>query len=324
MKENSKCKCLSAALAAAAMCLTPIGLAAAAYPDKPVAVILPFAAGNSMDVQLRIIGEYLQNKHGITILSTPKPGGSGVPASLEMKNAKPDGYTLGYTSANVLTVVPQIKNTGFTYKDFKYVAQLNVSPMVWAIRADLDVKSVADLMEKAKEKGKFNIASSGALTAQRFYHANIMKRFPDSDLPYVPYDGGSQVIPALLGGHVTIAFSPASYFKSHVEAGTVKILATTHETRLPEYPDAPTFTELFGKGFIYDAVYGVVAPAGTPDDRVQRMQELFKEALADPGVKEKFTKANMTTDYLPGAEFGKMVEYYNDVFSEPIKNANIK
>jgi tripartite-type tricarboxylate transporter receptor subunit TctC len=313
------------ALAATVLCMASFDPAAAAYPDKPITLILPFAAGDSMDVSSRIIGEYLQKKHNITILSTPKPGGSGVPASLEMKNAKPDGYTLGYTSANVLTVVPQIKNTGYTYKDFKYVAQINVSPMIWAIRADLDVKDVPDLMEKAaKEKGKYNVASSGAFTAQRFYHANIIKRFPNADLPYVPYDGSSQTIPALLGGHVTIAFSPASYFKSHVEAGTLKILATTHAKRLPDYPDAPTFTELFGKGFIYDAVYGVVAPANTPDDRVQRMQELFKEALADPDVQEKFAKVNMTTDYLPGAEFRKVVEYYNDVFSEPIKNANIK
>lgn len=318
-------KCLLVFLTAAMLCPASFSVAAAEYPEKPVTLILPFSAGNSMDVSSRIVGEYLQKKYDITLLSTPKPGGSGVPASLEMKNAKPDGYTLGYTSANVLTVVPQIKNTGFTYKDFKYVAQLNVSPMVWAIRADLDVKDVPDLMEKAtKTQGKYNVASSGAFTAQRFYHANIMKRFPNADLPYVPYDGGSQVIPALLGGHVTIAFSPASYFKSHVEAGTVKILATTHATRLPEYPDAPTFTELFGEGFIYDAVYGVVAPANTPDDRVQRMQELFKEALADPDVQEKFAKVNMTTDYLPGVEFGKMVEYYHNVFAEPIKNANIK
>ena len=316
---------LTVFLASTVFCLVSSGQAAAAYPDQPITLILPFAAGNSMDVSSRIVGEYLQRKHNITILSTPKPGGSGVPASLETKNAKPDGYTLGYTSANVLTVVPQIKPTGFTYKDFKYVAQLNVSPMVWAIRADLGVKDIPDLMKKAAEtKGKYNVASSGAFTAQRFYHANILKRFPDADLPYVPYDGGSEVIPALLGGHVTIAFSPASYFNSYVEAGTVKILATTHETRLSEYPDAPTFTELFGEGFIYDAVYGVVAPGGTPDDRVLRMQELFKEALADPDVKEKFAKVNMTTDYLPGVEFGKVVEYYNNVFSEPIKNANIQ
>ncbi|MCC8193343.1 MAG: tripartite tricarboxylate transporter substrate binding protein, partial [Deltaproteobacteria bacterium] len=114
------CQRLFVFLASTALCLAFHGQAAAEYPDKPVTLILPFSAGNSMDVSSRIVGEYLQKKHNITILSTPKPGGSGVPASLEMKNARPDGYTLGYTSANVLPVVPQIKNTGFTYKDFKY------------------------------------------------------------------------------------------------------------------------------------------------------------------------------------------------------------
>ncbi len=313
---------LICALAVAA----PAGTALADdYPSKPITLILPFAAGNTTDISARIVTEYIQKKHNITILVTAKPGGSGVPASVEVKNAKPDGYTLGYTSANVLTVLPQFKNTGFTYKDFKYVAQINVSPMVWAVRTDSGITSVEDLMKKAEEKGKYNLASPGAFTAQRFYHDNIMQRYPKSDLPYVPYNGGAEVMSALIGKHTSVAFFPLMTVKPYLATGEVSLLATSSGKRLDGYPDVPTFTDLFGEGFIYDAVYGVIAPGKTPDDRVAKIQGLIKEALENPEVQEKFAKVSMTCDYLPGTEWKKVVEYYQDVFSEPISKAkNLK
>ena len=299
--------------------------AADKYPSKPIVLVLPFAAGNNMDISARIVAEYLQQKHNITLLVTPKPGGSGVPASLEVKNAKPDGYTLGYSSANVLTVLPQFKDTGFTYKDFKYIAQINVSPMVWAVRTDSGIKDVEDLMKKSEEKGKYNLSSPGAFTAQRFYHDNIMQRYPKSDLPYVPYNGGAEVLSALLGKHVSVGFFPLMSAKPYLASGELSLLATSSGNPLPGYPDVPTFTQLYGEGFIYDAVYGMIAPAKTPDAIIEKFQSLMKEALEDPGVREKFAKVNMTCDYLPGTEWKKVVEYYQNAFSEPISKAkNLK
>ena len=291
------------------------------YPSKPITLVLPFAAGGTVDVTARIVAEYLQMKHDITVLVTPKPGGSGVPASLDVKKAKPDGYTLGYTSANVLTVLPQFKDTGFTYKDFKYVAQMNVSAMIWTARTDSGIKDIADLMKKAEEKGRYNLASPGAFTAQRFYHDNIMQRHPKSDLPYVPYNGGAEVLSAVLGKHVSVGFFPLMTAQPYVNSGELKVLATTSAKPLSKYPDVPTFTQLYGEGFIFDAVYGIIAPAKTPDDRILRIQELVKEALADPDVQEKFAKVNASADYLPGAEWKAIVEYYQNVFSGPIQKA---
>jgi tripartite-type tricarboxylate transporter receptor subunit TctC len=301
----------------------PAAKAAAAdkYPSKPIVLILPFAAGNTLDISARIVSEYLQKKHNITLVVTPRPGGSGVPASLEVKNAQPDGYTLGYSSANVLTVLPQFKNTGFTYKDFKYIAQLNISPMVWAVRTDSGITSVEDLMKKAEEKGKYNLSSPGAFTAQRFYHDNIMQRYPKADLPYVPYNGGAEVLSALLGKHVSVGFFPLMSAKPFLTTGELSLLATSSGKRLKDYPNIPTFTDLYGKGFIYDAVYGMIAPAKTPDAIIEKVQNLIKEALEDPEVQEKFAKVSMTCDYLPSKEWKDVVEYYQDVFAEPISKA---
>lgn len=290
------------------------------FPDRPITLIMPFGAGNAPDTAARIIAEYLQNKHNITVLITSKPGGSGIPATLDVIKARPDGYTLGLTSANVLTVVPQYKNCGFTYKDLAPVAQLNVFTMGWGVRADSDIKSVQDLMEKATaEPDKFSLASPGALTAQRFYHENVMKRFPDAKLPYVAYNGGAELVTALLGKHITVGFTPVVNFKPHLQ--DIRVIAVCGATRDPDYPDAPTFTELFGEGFVFDSVYGIVAPKKTPQARLQRLQELFKEASADPEVQAKFAKVNMTPNYLSGLEFGKIIADYQKLFEEPIRHA---
>ena len=256
MKRNlSRMFRTGVAAAAALLCAMPFQAAAEDYPSRPITLIMPFGAGNAPDTAARIIGDYLQRKHNITLLITSKPGGSGIPATLETVRARPDGYTISLTSANVLTVVPQYKKCGFTYKDLAPVAQVNVFTMGWGVRADSGIASVQDLMDKAKaERGKYSLASPGAFTAQRFYHANVMKLFPESDLPYV-------------------------------------------------------------------AVYGIVAPLKTPKDRIERLQSLIKEALSDPDVQAKFAKVNMTTNYLPADEFGKVIEGYYKLFEEPIRKA---
>lgn len=289
----------------------------AEFPDRPITLIMPFGAGNAPDTAARIIAEYLQKKHNITLLITSKAGGSGIPATIELIKSRPDGYTLSLTSANVLTVVPQYKDCGFTYKDVAPVAQINVFAMCWGVRADSGITSVEDLMAKAKaEPKKYNVASPGAFTAQRFYHKAIMEKFPDADLPYVPYAGGAEIVTALLGNHIAVGFTPAVNFKPYPD---IRVIAVCGAKRSPHYPDAPTFTEILGPGFVFDSVYGIVAPLKTPKDRLAKLENLFKEALADPEVQAKFAKVNMSTDYLSGADFGKEIEKYFKLFEEPIR-----
>ena len=155
------------------------------------------------------------------------------------------------------------------------------------------------------ERGKYSLASPGAFTAQRFYHANVMKLFPESDLPYVAYNGGAEIVTALLGNHISAGFTPVVNFKPHKD---IRVIAVCGAQRDPNYPDAPTFKEMFGDGFVFDSVYGIVAPLKTPKDRIERLQSLIKEALSDPDVQAKFAKVNMTTNYLPADEFGKVIE----------------
>lgn len=182
MKRNlSRMFRTGVAAAAALLCAMPFQAAAEDYPSRPITLIMPFGAGNAPDTAARIIGDYLQRKHNITLLITSKPGGSGIPATLETVRARPDGYTISLTSANVLTVVPQYKKCGFTYKDLAPVAQVNVFTMGWGVRADSGIASVQDLMDKAKaERGKYSLASPG-----RVYGPALLPRQRDEAVPRI-------------------------------------------------------------------------------------------------------------------------------------------
>ncbi|RRD70701.1 MULTISPECIES: tripartite tricarboxylate transporter substrate binding protein [unclassified Desulfovibrio] len=288
------------------------------FPEKPITLIMPFGTGNAPDTLARIIGEYLQTKHGVTLLITSKAGGSGIPAMVELSRARPDGYTISLTSANILTVVPQVKPCGFTWESFTHIAQVSEFTMGWGVLPASGITSLVDLMGKAKAApDKYSLGSPGALTAQRFFHMQLMKHFPGSNVPYVAYNGGGELITALLGGHISVAYTPIANFLPH--KNNIRVIAVSSAKRDPYYPDVPTFAELVSKNLIFDSVYGIVGPKLIPAERVERLQALFREALADPGVQAKLKQVYIRPNFLPGVEFSDVLKQYNDFFTEPIR-----
>lgn len=319
MQRLFKPRVLAAAVCLAALvCLSLPVRAAGTFPDRPITMLMPFGAGNAPDTMARVIGEYLQTKHGITMLITSKAGGSGIPAMVELARSKPDGYTISLTSASVLTVVPQVKPCGFTWQSFTPIAQTCEFTMGWGVLSSSGITSLEDLMAKAKaEPDKYSVGSPGALTAQRFFHMQLMKHFPDSNLPYVPYNGGGELVTALLGGHIAVAYTPVANFLPHKD--NIRVIAVSSRKRDDYYPNAPTFVELVDKNLVFESIYGIVGPRGIPADRVARLEGLFKEALNDPGVREKLKNIYVRPSYLPGPEFGKVLEEYSKFFSAAIR-----
>ena len=143
-----------AVLAVSTLLLGMPNMAKSAYPDRPVTVIIPFGPGGAVDIAARILAEYMQNKHKITLNVVCKAGGAGAPAMLDVAKARPDGYTFGFPAIATFSATPQIKNTGYTDKDFRAVAQISVMWLSLAVNADSGIKSFTDLMEAAKKKGK--------------------------------------------------------------------------------------------------------------------------------------------------------------------------
>ncbi len=294
-------------------------VSAAKFPSRPINLIMPFGVGNAPDAMARIIGEYLQKKHNITLVIVSKPGGGGVPAMMDVIHSQPNGYTLSLTSANVLTVLPQYKNVGFTYSDLAHVAQLTTFTMGWAVHVDSGITSIEELMKKAEENpGKYTLASPGAFSGQRFFHNALMKHFPKADFPYVAYDSGAEVVAALLGKHVSVGFTPIQNFIPHKD---LRIIAVSSAQRSPQVPDAQTFVEVLGKDFVYDSIYGIVASKKTPSSVLKQLEELFAEALRDPEVQQRFKKVGVVPSFLPGSGFTRVLGAYSALFEEPIRQA---
>ncbi|MBS6141609.1 MAG: tripartite tricarboxylate transporter substrate binding protein [Bilophila sp.] len=297
-------KILTCALLACALLFSGTPNASAAYPDRPVTIIIPFGPGGAVDIAARILAEYFQTKHNITLNIVCKAGGAGAPAMLDVAKARPDGYTFGFPAIATFSTTPQIKNTGYTLKDFRAVAQVTVMWLSLAVNGDSGIKDIKGLMEAAKANpGKVNFATHGALSTQRLFMTRLLKAFPDVSLPHVGYTSGHEVSTALLGRHITSAFGVTTNQKPYVESGDFTMIGVSSPQRLPDFPDVPTFAEQIGDEYTFASSHGLVAPKRVPNDRIETMQNLLKEALADPDVQAKFAKAGLTTDYLPADQF---------------------
>lgn len=301
-------------------------LAKAAYPDRPVTIIIPFGPGGAVDIAARILAEYFQNKHQITLNIVCKGGGAGAPAMLDVSRARPDGYTFGFPALATFSATPQIKKTGYTIDNFKAVAQITNMWLSLSVNSDSGIKTVNDLFEKAKqEPGKYNYASHGALSTQRIFMTNVLKAYPDVNLPHISYTSGHDVSTALLGKHITAAFGVTTNQKPYVASGDFTMIAVSSDKRLEEFPDVPTFKEQLGNNdaFVFASSHGLIAPKRTPDSCIITMQNLIKEALADPDVQEKFKKAGLTTDYLPADEFQKVMDEIWVYIGKTLKENNL-
>lgn len=313
-------KILTCALLACALLFSGTPNASAAYPDRPVTIIIPFGPGGAVDIAARILAEYFQTKHNITLNIVCKAGGAGAPAMLDVAKARPDGYTFGFPAIATFSTTPQIKNTGYTLKDFRAVAQVTVMWLSLAVNGDSGIKDIKGLMEAAKANpGKVNFATHGALSTQRLFMTRLLKAFPDVSLPHVGYTSGHEVSTALLGRHITSAFGVTTNQKPYVESGDFTMIGVSSPQRLPDFPDVPTFAEQIGDEYTFASSHGLVAPKRVPNDRIETMQNLLKEALADPDVQAKFAKAGLTTDYLPADQFQTAVNHMWKIIGDIMK-----
>ena len=298
--------------------------AKAAYPDRPINIIIPFGPGGAVDIAARIIAENLQSK-GVTLNIICKGGGAGAPAMLDVARAKPDGYTYGFPAISTFATTPQAKKTGYSLKNFRAVAQITDMILSLAVRTDSGITNFQELLDALKkDPDKVNFASHGAFSSQRLYMLKLQKK-TGVEVPHVTYTSGHEVSTALLGGHIFSAFGVTTNQLPYVEAGNFRVIGVTSKERAKELPDTPTFAEQFGNDpdLVYPSPHGLIAPARTPDDRVITMQNLIKEALADPTVQAKFAKAGLTCDYLPHDEFQKVMNNMWTTVGTILKDNNL-
>lgn len=272
------------ALACTAVC----GLAQAqGYPVKTVRLVYPIAPGGGMDVFVRTASQRLSEAWGQPVVVENKPGAGGILATEYVARSAPDGYTLLVTSpTQVINPLIYSKLPYDPVKDFAPVTQMVAMTQVVVINSALPVKNLRELIDLAKTKpGVLNYASFGVGTAAHLV-MEMIQTMAGIKLNHVPYKGGAQAMADVVAGQVQITYGTLGTMSSHWKAGRVRPLAVDGARRLANYPDLPTVAETL-PGFESTSWLGLLAPAGTPREAINRIPAELRKILNDPAFREK-------------------------------------
>ena len=257
------------------------------YPSKPISFVVPYAAGGSSDTRSRQLAQQLSAKLNVPVVVENKPGASGNIGTGFIARATPDGYTIGLGNFAPLAVNKALygKSLGFDpEKDIAPIALIERGALVLGVNAKSPYSDFASLLDAAKaDPQKLNYASTGAGGASHLV-SELLKVNSGLSATHVPYRGGAPAANDLLGGSVDFYLELASLFMPHTSGDQprLKLLAVSAEQRLKALPDVPTFEELGVKDMVASNWFGVIAPAGTPQDNLDVLNQHINEALKDP------------------------------------------
>jgi tripartite-type tricarboxylate transporter receptor subunit TctC len=275
------------ALAAATLVLAA-GTALAAFPEKPIRLIVPFAPGGGTDAVARIVGEAMSASLGQQIIVENKPGAAGNIALETVAKAAPDGYTLLLGFSTSLTVNPSLykSNPVDVQKDLAPVALLVSAQYVLVVNPKVNVSTVAELVAKAKaDPGKLNYASGGKGTPLHL-GAEMLKSQAKIDMVQIAYRGGGPASKSVMANETQVLFGSFPSTLPKIQDGSLKALAVTGPKRSSALPDLPTMEESGYPGFIVTSWYGFLAPAGTPKPVIDKLGAAAAAALAKVDVKK--------------------------------------
>jgi tripartite-type tricarboxylate transporter receptor subunit TctC len=260
------------------------------FPSKPIRVVVPFDAGGAMDVIIRVIGKQVSDAGGPAIVVENKTGAGGAIGVMAVKEAAPDGYTLAEVSSSTHVLNPHT-TANIPYdpvKDFQPVAMLVRVPTLLAVPASLPVKSLAELLQLARTKpGGLSYGSAGIGSAPHITAA-LLAKTSGVPMTHIPYRGLAGAMNDVLGGRLDFVFSSIPSLGGTVADGKVRLLAAAGSKRLKSYPDIPSMAELGHPAVDVDLWFGLVAPLGTDDTTVRKLNEIFVKAANAPELSERF------------------------------------
>ena len=314
------------ALAAlSAFALLAGGAAALPYPSRPVRVIVPFAPGGATDIIARLVAQKLADRLGQSVVVENKPGAGTTIGNAEVAKAKPDGYTLLF--APTPFVISQVVYPTLPYdpqKDFAPVSLLAVSPFILVVNAAFPAKSTAELVAIAKAKpGTVTFASAGNGTVPHLA-GELFKLRAGIDIVHVPYKGGGPAIVDLVSGQVPMMFATPIEVSQHVQSGRLRVLGTTSLARLAAMPDVPTLSESGYPDFEVLSFFGVLAPAGTPPEIVNRVAADLAAVMEMSDVRERFAQQSAEARVLGPAAFSAFLARERDKWADIVKRSGAK
>lgn len=268
------------------------GSAKAAFPEKPIVLIVPFAAGGPADVMARTLAKSMGTKLGQTIVVENRPGAGGLVGISGVTRAAPDGYTLGMAGTGAMVYAPFIspKMPFDPLKDVTYLTTMVSTPNLLVVSANSPFKTAADLMAAAKrEPEKYTVASAGVGSSTHVVGA-LFQREAGIKLRHVPYKGGAPAVQDLIGGQVDMFIAEVPAVAHLIKAGKLRGLMVTDSKRLAALPEVPTAADVGLPKVLAAGAYGIVAPHGLPNDIAAKIVDAATAALRTPDVVEKFAE----------------------------------
>lgn len=281
----------------------------AAYPDKPVKLVVAYTPGGATDIIARVLATNLTAKWGQTVVVENKPGASGMMGAEQVVRANPDGYTLllGYT--------PEVSINKLLFKSMRYDPSADLTPITLAASAPLvlvagpklPVNSLQELLARKGSKETLGYGSPGA-GGQQHMAGELLAKLTGLPLMHVPYKGTAPAVSDLLGGHIDIFFATTPPLLPHIKAGKLRPLAVAGDKREALLPNVPTFAELGLPRMQLSNWFGVFAPAGMPAATIAKIANDVAEVLEDPKVVKALEDQGLTRSSLKGADFRQFID----------------
>ena len=295
--------------ALAAATLLAAGAVGAAYPERPVRLVVPFPAGGGADFMARALAQRLSAQLGQPVVLDHRAGAGGTIAAEVVAGAAPDGYTLvfGTVGTHAINATLYARLRYDPVKDFAPVSLTHLAPRVLVVHPSVPARTVAELIALAKAKpGELTFGSAGS-GGTNHLSGELFKSMAGIDLVHVPYKGSAPASIDLLGGRITMVFDSIVAWGDHIKAGKVRALGVTSPRRSAALPDVPTIAESGLAGFDVANWLGVLAPAGTPKEVIARLNAEIKVAMADPEMQRQLVAAGIDPTYSTPEAFAELI-----------------
>ena len=309
-----------------AVAILAIHPAKAAYPDKPIKIIIGFPAGGPLDAHIRLLVDRLQSSLGQTVIVDYKAGAGGAVGAQFVAQSPADGYTVLLANTGTMVINPAIytKSPYDTLKDFQPVARTAQQPLALIVNKDVEANTLKEFVAYAKANpGKLNYGSAGNGGISHLV-PEMLKSETGIFMVHIPFKGSAPAFTDLIAGHVQFMAESVPQAANYAKQGKVKALAVTSAKRNPALPNVPTVIETGVANLDVVGFYGILAPKGTPPEAVNKLSQAFKETLESPEVQKKMIDQGADPAYLNADQFTKFLTAEMPRWAKAVKQAGAK